>query len=75
MLVLTRKSGEKVRIGKDVVVTILDMQAGQVKIGIEAPRNVPIHREEIYRRIQSENRSSLFTDALRPLLSKRLGKG
>jgi carbon storage regulator len=55
MLVLTRKSGESIAIGHDIKVTILGISGKQVKIGIEAPERVLVYREEIYRRIQSEN--------------------
>jgi carbon storage regulator len=55
MLVLTRKSGEKVTIGDDVVVSILEIKGTQIKLGIEAPRGVQVHRGEIYERIQKEN--------------------
>ena len=55
MLVLTRKPGESIRIGENVVIKVLDAGGGQVKIGIEAPKEMTIHREEIYERIKSEN--------------------
>ncbi|MEE9464413.1 MAG: carbon storage regulator CsrA, partial [Candidatus Neomarinimicrobiota bacterium] len=48
MLVLTRKSGESIRIGDGIIVTVLEQSGGQVKVGITAPPHVPIHREEIY---------------------------
>lgn len=56
MLVLTRKLGENIRIGDSVKITVLEVRSGQVKLGIEAPPEVKIHREEIYARIQEENR-------------------
>lgn len=56
MLVLTRKLGENIRIGDDVKITVLEVRSGQVKLGIEAPPQVKVHREEIYARIQEENR-------------------
>ena len=55
MLILTRKLGENIRIGDDVRIVILDIKGGQVKIGIEAPPDVSVHREEIYERIRVEN--------------------
>ena len=58
MLVLTRKSGERVLIGDDVTITVLEIGRGQVKIGISAPPGMPIHREEIYQRIVEENRTA-----------------
>jgi carbon storage regulator len=55
MLVLTRKVGEQIRIGEDILVTVLDMTKGNVRLGIEAPRQVSIHRHEVYERILEEN--------------------
>ncbi len=56
MLVLTRKLGEKIRIGDSVKITVLEVRSGQVKLGIEAPPEVKVHREEIYNRIKEETR-------------------
>jgi carbon storage regulator len=53
MLILTRKIGEKIIIGEDVVVTVLSVKGYQVKIGIAAPRSVPVYREEVYEKIKS----------------------
>jgi carbon storage regulator len=61
MLILTRKVGEIIMIGDDIVVKVLGVRSGQVKIGIEAPRELPVHRHEIFERIKSggdaENRN------------------
>ena len=54
MLILTRKSGEKIRIGDDIVVMITGVNGTQVKVGVDAPKEVAVHREEIYKKIQSE---------------------
>lgn len=54
MLVLTRNVGEALRIGEEVTITILGTKDTQVKIGIDAPKDVNVHREEIYKRIQHE---------------------
>ena len=54
MLILTRKTNESIRIGEQVSVTILDTRGSQVRLGIDAPRDVPVHREEIYQRIKQE---------------------
>lgn len=55
MLILTRKLGERIAIGDDIVVTLLEIKGSQVKLGIEAPRNISIHRQEVYERIRREN--------------------
>jgi carbon storage regulator len=55
MLVLTRRLGESINIGDDVKITVVDIDGKQVKIGIEAPRNISIFREEVYERIRQEN--------------------
>jgi carbon storage regulator len=58
MLILTRRVGETLIIGDDVVVTVLGIKGNQVRIGINAPKNVSVHREEIYQRIQQEKNAS-----------------
>ncbi len=55
MLILTRKVGEIIMIGDDIVVKVLGVRSGQVKIGIEAPRELPVHRHEIFERIKSRS--------------------
>jgi len=54
MLILTRRIGEVLRIGDDVAITVLGIKGNQVRIGIDAPKDVAVHREEIYQRIKSE---------------------
>lgn len=54
MLILTRRAGETVMIGSDVTITVLGVKGNQVRIGINAPRDVAVHREEIYERIKNE---------------------
>jgi carbon storage regulator len=55
MLVLTRRSGQVIRIGDSVTITVVQVTNGRVRIGIDAPNNVPVHRGEIYERIQQDN--------------------
>jgi carbon storage regulator len=55
MLILTRRVGETVMIGNEVTVTVLGVKGNQVRIGINAPKNVAVHREEIYERIKAEH--------------------
>ena len=61
MLILTRKLGESITIGDDIKVTVLGVFGRQVRIGIEAPSKVIVHREEIYVKIQQENRKAAKT--------------
>ena len=55
MLVLNRKEGESVRVGDDITITVVDVEGGQVKLGIDAPKHVGIHRQEVYVAIEKEN--------------------
>lgn len=54
MLILTRRPGETIRINDDVSITVLAVKGTQIRLGIEAPKGVSVHREEIYKRIQEE---------------------
>jgi carbon storage regulator len=58
MLILTRKLGERIAIGDDITVTLLEIKGNQAKLGIEAPISIAIHRQEIYERIRTENLKS-----------------
>jgi carbon storage regulator len=55
MLILTRRVTESLMIGNDVTVTILGIKGNQVRVGVQAPRDLPVHREEVYVRIQEES--------------------
>ena len=54
MLILTRRVGESLMIGRNIVVTVLGVKGSQVRIGVNAPKNVAVHREEIYDRIRAQ---------------------
>lgn len=56
MLILTRRTGESLMIGDDVKATVLGIKGNQVRIGVNAPKNIEVHREEIYDRIQEEKK-------------------
>jgi carbon storage regulator len=58
MLILTRRVGETIRIGNDVSVTPLAIKGNQVRLGIAAPKNVAVHREEVYERIKAEHEAA-----------------
>jgi len=62
MLVLTRKAGESIIIGSDIRVTVLEMQGRQIRLGIEAPLDVSVHRGEVYERIREENERASASD-------------
>ena len=57
MLILTRRIGETLMIGDDVTVTVLDIRNGQARIGVDAPKEIPVHREEIHQRIELEKQA------------------
>ncbi len=63
MLILTRRVGETVMIGDEVAVTVLGVKGNQVRIGVNAPKNVSVHREEIYERIKKEEQEGAAKNA------------
>jgi carbon storage regulator len=72
MLVLTRKTGEAIQIGEDIEISVVSVKGDQVKLGINAPKNVEIHRKEIYLTIQEENaEASKGIDNLLNILPKK----
>ena len=64
MLILTRRIGEKITIGEDIVATILSVKGNQVRVGIDAPKNVQVHREEIKKRIDDERAEKQLKEML-----------
>ncbi len=67
MLILTRRVGETVMIGNDVTVTILGVKGNQVRVGVNAPRDVAVHREEIFERIKREEQDGSGTSTTAPV--------
>jgi len=63
MLILTRRVGETVMIGNEVTVTVLGVKGNQVRIGVNAPKDVPVHREEIFERIKREHEQDSRAEA------------
>ena len=76
MLILSRKTDEKIKIGEDITLTIIEIRGDQVKIGVEAPKSVKVFRQEVFNAIKSENKSAAETtnvagiDAITKLLQK-----
>lgn len=76
MLVLSRKAGEKIKIGKDIVINILKIEGGIIRVGIDAPQRIPIFRMEVFEKIQNENIESVsrktdeITDAIELIKNK-----
>ena len=70
MLILTRRLGETLTIGDDITVTVLDVRGAQVRLGIDAPPEVPVHREEIYQKIQREKEAGIQPQQAQPATKK-----
>lgn len=62
MLVLTRKKGESIQIGNNIEVTVVSIEGDQIKLGIDAPQSVDIHRQEVYLAIQRQNSEAVHAD-------------
>ncbi len=76
MLILTRRVGETVMIGNDVTVTVLGVKGNQVRVGVNAPRDVAVHREEIFERIKrEEDGGGSATTSSRPAAARTNGNG
>jgi carbon storage regulator len=58
MLVITRKSGERICLGDDITITVMEISGSTVRLGIEAPRELPVYRAEIYAAVKEENRAA-----------------
>jgi carbon storage regulator len=71
MLVLSRHRDESIIIGDDIVVTIVDIRGDKVRLGIDAPQDIPVHRQEVYEAIQRENRKA---SQVRPAEMRSLGR-
>jgi carbon storage regulator len=59
MLILTRRPGESIYLGDDIKITVLSVQGKQIKIGLEVPDDLPVYREEVYLRVQEQNKLAL----------------
>lgn len=66
MLILTRKSGEGIRIGDQITLKIIEIRGNQVRLGVEAPKDMSVHREEIYALIQEQNKAAAQSSPLDP---------
>ena len=58
MLIITRRAGERIMVGDDIVVEVMEIVGNSVRVGIQAPRSVPVYREEIYAAVRDENRAA-----------------
>ncbi len=72
MLILTRKLGESIAIGDDIKITFLDIKGKQLRIGVDAPKHVSVHRDEIYQAIQEQNLQAAASDIQISNVWKRL---
>jgi len=75
MLILTRKKNESIIIDDQIKVTVLELDNNRVQLGIEAPQDIIIHREEVYREIQEENKKAALVKVDFSLLKENLSKG
>ena len=73
MLIFARKTNESIMIGDQVEISVVDIRGDQVKLGIKAPREVKVYRQEVYQAIQLENRAASLTGTELPKIDKILG--
>ena len=71
MLIITRRPGEKIMLGDDIVVHVMEIVGNSVRVGIEAPRSIPVYREEIWNAVRDENRAAADAPADLPLPIER----
>lgn len=71
MLIISRREGEKLMIGDDVVVTVVEVSGSSIRLGIEAPRSTPVYREELWVAIRDENRAATAAPATLPSVPPR----
>lgn len=72
MLILARRTDEKIRIGENIVITIIEIHGDQVKIGVEAPKTVKVFRQEVFEEIQKENKAAAAGTEMLDTLSRLL---
>mgnify|MGYP002511688445 CR=1 FL=1 len=72
MLILSRKTDQQIKIGDDITITIIEIHDGQVRIGVEAPRNIKVFRQEVFNAIQEENKEAIVDSNIMGKLSKIL---
>ncbi len=63
MLILSRRPGESINVGDDIIISVLGVKGKQVKVGIEVPDEVPVYREEVFKKIQQENEMAILASA------------
>lgn len=75
MLILTRRPGESLYVGEDIKITVLSVQGRQIKIGLDVPPEMTVYREEVYRRVQEQNRQALEATEADLLAATQLWQG
>ena len=66
MLIITRRAGERIMVGDDITIEVMEIVGNSVRIGISAPRSVPVYREEIYTAVRDENRAAAESESAEP---------